>query len=206
MTIYLERKPRPVAEWLPKVQHLIAGVPLLLDGLGKIGDPAERPMAIVEIAVALVLVATFVKELRAYAGSHGHAHGSFGWFDLAAGGLLIFEAFQGAHTKPGYERPQFFSGLATIALGVFHARLHAFKAKRRYLKLDENGLEFRARRFHRISLAWNDLERIDCSGPSAVFYLKDGRRYKVRLKVLRNADEVRRSLTEHASLARVQAG
>jgi hypothetical protein len=204
VTIYLQRKPRPIAEWLPKVQHLIGGVPLLLDGVAKLGEQAERPMAIVEIAVATVVVAAFVKELRAHVRSHGHVHDSFGWFDLAAGGLLIFEAFHGARTKPGYERPQFFSGMATIALGVFHARLLAFKARRRYLKLHENGLEFRINRFRRVSIAWNDLARLDLAGPTAVFHLKSGRCQKLRLSVWQNADEVRRNLGEHASAARVE--
>jgi len=31
-----------------------------------------------------------------------HGHPKVGWFDLAAGVLLIYEAFHGAHNKPVY--------------------------------------------------------------------------------------------------------
>jgi hypothetical protein len=62
--IYLKDKRWQVAQWIPKVQHLIGGLPLLFGGIRKLGDDSERPMAFVEIAVALVVLATFIKELR----------------------------------------------------------------------------------------------------------------------------------------------
>jgi hypothetical protein len=129
---------------------------------------------------------------------------SFGWFDLAAGGLLIFEAFHGAHHKPGYLRPQFFSGLATIGVGLLHERLHARQRRRRYLKLDEAGIEFRSGRFRRLDVPWGDLGSVDLGGNFAVFERTDGRRHKVRLNLLHDAEEIRSGIAEHARAAGVR--
>jgi hypothetical protein len=212
VVIQLHDKRRMVAGWLSKLQHAIAGVPLLLSALPKLSDEGERPMALLELAIALAVLASFVKEIRAdiRAGRHlAHGmeashHGGIGWFDLAAGVLLIYEAFHGAHHKPGYLRPQFFSGVATLGLGIFHARIEAMQHRRRYLKLDETGLEIRVK-FRRRSFLWEDLASIDTEGPFAVFHLKNGGRHKVRLNLLHNADAVRQAIGEHARAAGVRA-
>jgi len=202
--IYLHDKRRQLAAWLPKIQHLVGGMPLLLSGVQKLGDETERPMAIVEIAVASIVLAAFIRELHAEIRAHGRpVHSPFGWFDLAAGGLLIFEAFHGAHTKPGYMRPPFLSGVLTIALGLFHVRFHEFIARRRYLKIDEDGLEFRVARVRRLVLSWQDLDSVDLAGSHAAFYRTDGRCHKVRLNLFHNQDEVRQGITDQARAAGV---
>lgn len=212
MIIYLHDKRRQAAQWLPKIQHVLGGVPLLLSGLSKLADQAERPMALVEIAVAAVVLAAFVKELRAEiraVRNHAHEgaaapHSAFGWFDLAAGGLLIFEAFHGAHHKPGYLRPQFLSGVITIGIGLFHARLHTFHRGRRYVRFDEAGLEFRRGLFRRLAIPWKDLASVDLGGPTAVFHRTNGKSHKVRLNLLHNSAAVRQAIADHASEAGVR--
>src|SRR5215471_3374196 len=140
MIIYLHDKRWQVVQWMPKIQHLVGGFPLLVGGIRKLGDESERPIAIVEIAVALVVLAAFVKELHAELRSYRHSHSPFGWFDLAAGGLLIFEAFHSPHNKAAYLRPQFVSGIATIAIGLLHGRLHSMHQRGRYLKFHDTGI------------------------------------------------------------------
>src|SRR5262249_36210214 len=149
---------KDMAEMLPKLQHLLGGLPLLMTGLENLQDGGERMLALFEIVLASVLLVTFVKELR-IALRHkkhepGHAHSPFGWFDLVAGAMLIFEAFHTPHHKAAYLRPQFLSGVVTIAFGALHGRLHRLHQKRRYLKLDENGLEFRFNQFRQLRLSW----------------------------------------------------
>jgi hypothetical protein len=208
MIIYLEDKRRDALELVPKVQHLMAGVPLMWTGLHNLtaGEAAERPMAILEIAVAAIVFFTFLKDVyAARRHRHSHKHPSVGWFDLAAGGLLIFEAFHGAHLKPGYLRPQFLAGVATIVTGVFHSRLHARKARRRYMKVDDAGLEFRLAFFRRIRVGWSDLDSVDLSGPDAIIRRKDGRRHKIALKYFHNGAAVRQGLAEHTPAALLTA-
>jgi hypothetical protein len=162
---------------------------------------------VVEILVATLVLAAFVRELRAeLRAHHGQTHSRFGWFDLAAGGFLIFEAFHGAVHKPGYLRPQFLSGVVTIGLGLFHERFHALQKRRRYLKLDEDGLEFRLTRFRRLTLRWEELTAVEVGGSVAIFHRSDGKRHRVRLNLLHNADEVRRGIAEHARAAGVRSG
>jgi hypothetical protein len=204
VVIYLQDKRRQAAAWLQKIQHLIGGVPLLLSGVQNFADDAERPMAVVEIVIALLVLTAFIKETRDELRKRGEHHDSaFGWFDLAAGGLLIFEAFHGAHHKPGYLRPQFLSGVVTIGVGLFHGRLHHLMKRKRYLKLDEDGLEFRVTRFRHLRLRWEGLKSIDLSGSCASFERTDGRRHKVRLNVLHDSEKIKRAIAEHAASAGV---
>src|SRR5207248_681459 len=103
-------------------------------------------MAILEVVIAAVVLIAFARELRA-AAKHAPSHSAIGWFDLAAGIMLLYEAFHGVHHKPAYLRPQFLAGVVTLGLGLVHGRLHAFRQSRRYVKLDETGLEIRTSRF-----------------------------------------------------------
>jgi hypothetical protein len=97
--IHLHDRRTQAADWIAKLQHVTAGIPLLMVGIGKLADEAERPMAFVEIAVAAAVLITFAWE--AYLARKHHAsHSAVSWFDLAAGGLLIFEAFSGRITSP----------------------------------------------------------------------------------------------------------
>ena len=205
MIIYLEDKRRELAQMVPKIQHMIAGVPLFFVGLSKLGgDAAEIPMAIVEILVAVGVLATFAWEARAvrhHLVTGKASHAPVGWFDLAAGGLLIFEAFHTAHLKPGYLRPQFLAGVSTLGVGLFHARLHRFHRRRHYLKVDESGLEYRRPPFRRLKLQWTDLASVDLQEHDAILHRKDGRRHKIGLKRFHNVKALRQGLADHAGPA-----
>ena len=201
MIIYLEDKRREAAQWAPKLQHLLAGIPLFLSGFANFQhDEAERPLAILEMSVAAIVVLAFIKELRAarrHAVTGHREHSAVGWFDLAAGGLLIFEAFHGAHGKPGYLRPQFLAGIATLGVGLFHTRLHQRKMRRRYLKLDDNGMEFRPSIFSRLSVSWEELISVGLTEKQAVLQLKDGRQHKIGLTRYHNRKALHQGLAEH---------
>jgi hypothetical protein len=137
--VYLDDKRRQFANIVTKIQHATAGFPLLALGLEKFSKGEELPIAVAETVLALIVLATFAAELRAAIRHSRHgdppSHPKIGWFDLAAGVLLIYEAFHGAHGhKPGYLLPQFFSGVVTIVLGVLHSRIQHAAGKRRYLK------------------------------------------------------------------------
>ena len=209
-TIQLDDRRKEIAQMIPKLQHLFGGVPLLITGLQNLQAGDERLLALFEVGLAVMLLATFIKDLRA-AFRHkkhepGHTHSGFGWFDLVAGGMLIFEAFHSPHHKAAYLRPQFLSGVITIGFGALHGRLHAFHQRRRYLKLDENGLEFRFSRFRHLRLSWKELASVEIRDTIAVFHRTNGRKHTVRLALIRNADDIRQGLLDHAGAAGVPAG
>lgn len=115
-------------------------------------------MAILEVAIGAVVAVTFLRELRQTL----RAPGTWPFISLArghrlvrpaAGALLVFEAFHQPHVKPGYLRPPFLSGMVTIGIGLFHGRLRASNRRRRYLKLDANGVECRWSRFRGFSFS-----------------------------------------------------
>jgi hypothetical protein len=206
VVIHLHDKRRELAQWPQKLQHAIAGFPLLFTGLQNLSEEAERLVAILEIVLAILVLGALVVELRA-ARHHAKAgtqhHPAFGWFDLAAGAMLIFEAFHGATHKPGYMRPQFLSGVATIGIGLFHKRLHSFHQRRMYLKLDESGLEYRNGRFRRFSAAWEEIEAVTINEKRAEFHWKGGRRRRIALNRFGNGEAIRQALSDHARSAGV---
>jgi hypothetical protein len=201
MVIYLEDKRLQAVDWMQKLQHVTAGGPLLIVGLQKLaeGDVGERPIALLEVAIALAVFVAFYREWRMR--KHAPSHTSIGWFDIAAAGLLMFEAFHGAIHKPGYLRPQFLSAVVTLGLGLLHGRLHHFKQRRRYVKLDDTSLEIRTSRFRRVTLQWKDLDSVDLSGGKAVFRRSDGRHHTFRLGWFHNSETVRKEIAGHAAAA-----
>jgi len=110
-TIYLDDKRRETAQLVPKIQHAFGGIPLLMTAIAHLREGIDLPIAGLELAIAVVVLGTFVKDLRAAMrhrrNPHAAGHSVVGWFDLAAGAMLMFEAFHGAHHKPAWLRPQF---------------------------------------------------------------------------------------------------
>jgi hypothetical protein len=202
VTIYLDDRRLHFADLVSKLQHATAGFPLLLVAAGKLADESERPIAIFELILALAILVAFARDVRATI-KHHHSHDVVGWFDLAAGVLLIYEAFHGAHHKPGYMRPQFLAGVVTLTLGLFHTRLHGRRRRRRYLTLDEKGLEMRTSPIRKVKLAWTEIASVDLAGDKAVIRETGGRAHTLRLKMLNNHDEVRKGIAEAARAAGV---
>ena len=200
MIIYLDDRRLHFADLVSKLQHATAGFPLLLVAAGKLGDEGERPIAIFELVIALGVLITFARDVRAAFRRH-HAHDAVGWFDLVAGILLIYEAFHGAHHKPGYMRPQFLAGMVTLTFGLFHTRMHARRSRRRYLKLDETGLEMRTSPLRKIRLSWTEIASVELADDKAIIRETGGRAHTLRLKMLNNHEEVRKGIAEHARVA-----
>ena len=205
MIVYIDDKRRQFAQIVTKIQHAVAGFPLLGIAIHNLSEGHEIPIAVVEAVIAVLVLGTFFLELRAMVrhSKHGtHAHPKVGWFDLAAGVLLIYEAFHGAHHKPGYMRPQFMSGVVTIALGVLHARLSRFGASRRYFKIDDAGIEYRMN-FRGWSIPWSELKSIDLGDKKVLFTRKNGEHHALNLGRLHNHAAVREAIAEHPELAKL---
>jgi hypothetical protein len=164
--------------------------------VGKIARAeADWPIAALEVAAGTALVVMFLRDLRDAVRHKKHPHPGIAWFDVAAGLMLVFEAFHGQHARTGYMRPQFLAGMATITVGLLHSKL-----KRRYLKLDETGVTCRPARFRGFAIAWAELESVDVSEENAVFHRKDGRRHTLALSPLNHREEVRRAIDEYVNL------
>jgi hypothetical protein len=199
--IYFEDKRTERAQLGTKVQHALAGVPLLWSGIQNFREGWEVPIALLEIGIAVVVLAAFIKEVRAVVRPHSHSshtsHSAVGWFDLAAGVLLIFEAFHSPHHKAAYLRPQFLAGVASLGLGLFHGRLHASHKSKCYLELNDSGLHCRLNRFRRFFIPRQHLASIDVELTRAVFHRTDGKRHTLPLSRLHNSEAVREELVNY---------
>jgi hypothetical protein len=201
MIVYLHDKRQERVEWMPKLQHVLGGIPLLWSGIQHLADESERLVAFLEIAIAVAVLGALVRDVRS-ARKHAKAekppHERFGWFDLAAGAMLLFEAYHSPHHKPAWQRPQFLSGVTTIALGLFHGPFHTFVHRRRYLRADEARIEYRGSPFRRFAHAWAEVASVELTPERAVLQLRSGRRRSIHLARYRNAEAVRQALAAHA--------
>lgn len=203
LIIYLDDRRLRVAEVIGEAQHVTGGFPLLALALQKIAAMGpDWPLAVVEALIASVVLVIFARDMRGLLHKpQGHSptsHAGVGWFDIAAGALLIFEAFHGHHVKPGYLRPPFIAGATTLVAGLVHGRIHAFRIRRHYLKLDVNGLECRPGPFRRVAFAWATLASVEVSEKEAIFRTKSGQRRIVRLNRYGNRDVIRNAIMDHA--------
>lgn len=208
MTIRLVGTRREAAEWIGKIQHLIAGVPLLFAGLDRLHarGAAETVTALVEILIAGTVLVAFILEFRVQVEHHrghhaGGGHRRLGWFDLAAGALLLFEAIHGEHVKPIYERAHFYAGALTLAAGLFHGPLAAWLRRRRHLTVDETGLVFQGSRFRRTQAQWSELASVDVLPRRCILHGRDGSIREINLKRFSNRDVVSAAIVRYASAA-----
>jgi hypothetical protein len=206
--VYLDDKRRPMAQMMGKIQHAVAGFPLFTIGMHKLQEGEELPIAIAEMAIGALVLGAFFVELRAalrHVKGAGHGHSKIGWFDLAAGGMLIYEAIHAPPITPFYFRATFLTGVVTVLLGLLHHRLHARKAKRRYFRIDDEGIEHKAP-FRSWSIGWNQLKSVDLGGNAAVFERTDGARHTINLGRLHNHEAIRRAVIDHPGSAKLLRG
>jgi hypothetical protein len=202
MVIHLHDRKAVAVGLVLKLEHALAGFPMLFLGIRHFSEEGELPIAVLEIVIAALVLGTFAR--HAYAAGQKHAHHSrVDWFDLAAAAMMLFEAFHGPHHKPPYATPQFWTAVTLSPLALFHGKLHAWREKRGYVKLDQNGVEVRTSRFRRFSVGWAELDRIHIGEHRAVFHRSDGKQHTIGFRMLGNHDEVRKHLSDHARAAGV---
>ena len=121
MTVYLDKKRTQRAEIAGKVQHLIAGFPLLFLGIDKLREGAEIPMATLEVMIAAIVLITFAISSRIRStqrASRGRAQSFQGRLVRSRSGRPI--DLRGIPRRTHQARlsaPAVLSGMATLALG-----------------------------------------------------------------------------------------
>lgn len=224
MTIYLNHSRARLArgvgiaqagtDWIGKVQHLVAGGPLLVVGMRHVheGSSGEIVSGIFEILIAAAVLMTFVIELRGVwrktSGSHQGKvrHARFDWFDLAAGTFLLYEAFHGRHMKPFYQRAHFYAGMLSLIVGVTHHRLTEFSRRRLYLRVDEVGLDCRTRLFRRMTLRWAVIASVQPSENGCTIRLVNGATCELNLEPFSNRRAAEQALLERAAAVAAVSG
>jgi hypothetical protein len=198
--IPLQSKKRDLALTLQKVQHVVPALPLLAHGIERLGhDPhgASLALGIGEVTISALVLGAFVRHLRSMrsAASHGEPHATHGvdWVDLLIGAMLAIEVWAHWHETGHIKRPLALTAVVMVILGLVHGRIMAGAARRQSLRIDEDGLRV-GKPFRRFQATWNELAAVDIEPDTARLTRKDGKRYEVNFKDLRNAADVRAAL------------
>ena len=190
VTIFLDDKRKKVGVWWQKLQHVIGGAPLLLAGMARLQAPSRGGhwLAIAEIVMSALLLALFVRDVRAEAVvrmknrklaepfTRPHLHKGPEWFDVTAGALLILEAVLSMHpgSKPLYQHALLYLGLSTVLTGLMHGFLANLSWKRRFVRVDNGGLHVRLSRFTKFDVSWTDVIDIRLGERNAIVVTKGG--------------------------------
>ena len=211
VTISLDDKRKRLGVWWQKMQHVIGGVPLLLAGVHCLQAPSRGGhwLAIVEIVMAASLLALFVRDVRAEALRHltnrklaepftrPHPHKGPEWFDVTAGALLIVEAVLSMQpgSKPLYQHALLYLGLSTVLTGLLHGTLANLSWKRRFIRVDDEGLHVRLSRFTRFDASWTDVIDIRLGERNAIVVTKSGS-HTIPLSRYLNARDITNALAD----------
>ncbi|HEX3531232.1 MAG TPA: hypothetical protein VH988_29580 [Thermoanaerobaculia bacterium] len=194
---------RQRGQWFQKLQHAIPAAALLMTGAQGIlhGEHGfALGLAIGEVVMSALLLRTLVKDFAevrqphgaAHAGHHaGHGgHGGIDWFDVFVAGVLSVEALEHWHTHHRVPGPTVLLAAVTLTLGLLHGRI----ARRRMLRINDDGIRIGRRFFRQFDAPWKDIDRIDLDDKQACIVLHSGRNWRIKLTSLPNAADIRAAL------------
>ncbi len=167
------------------VQHAVVAATMAVAGYSHLHEAGGvPPIAVLELAAATALFAAIALDFRRE--SRG-SHARFGWIEIASGVILFVEgASKGTHKLI---RPQYVSGLVLLTLGVFEARLSHRRKRRRSLEAKGDALKARLG-FRGFEILWSEIAKASHDGQRLEIRRTDGRTHTIKLRTLRNADEV----------------
>ena len=160
---------------------------------------AGAVIAAAEAVAGVALLVAIAGELREMRAGVDHDVGRISWVTLFAAVVLIAECVQSYHEKGRVPRPAAVSAAATLVLAFFIPRLKRRRAEQHVLRLDAEGVFIRPGKFRRFSAAWAEIAAIRRDGTALHVDLRDGRTRTLRLRTIRNRDEVFAALSEAAA-------
>jgi len=205
ITVPLVSRRRERVKLAQKFQHGVPAVAVFVEGLDRIlnnaGDASRWIGTAEAFAGMLVLgaIARAIGRLRWGAGhtpprQRVHLH-QVDWVDLMLAGFLFTEVGVHYYDTGHWARPTILLAVATLAVGLLHGRLTAFSAKRRVLRVTDDGIMIRERLFRGVSFRWAEIARIDTAEKTAAVVMKDGTTRDFELVDLRHGNDVVRALT-----------
>jgi hypothetical protein len=205
ITVPLVSRRRERVQLMQKVQHGVPAVVVFYEGLERIFTDAGDVSRWVGTAeafagmLALGAIARAIGRLKWGAGhtpprQRVHLH-QVDWVDLGLAALLFAEVGAHYYDTGHWARPTILLAVATLAVGLLHGRITAFAARRRALRITDDGVAVGGRLFRTFTARWPDIARIDLADKSAALVMKDGRTQTFDLIDLRHGNDVTRALT-----------
>ena len=199
LVVPLRSRRQQRAQIFQKIQHAVPASALLLQGLSTLGgDPHgfELTLGIVEVVAGALVALAMVRAIRIAARPQAHethAHG-IDWVDLAVAGVLAVEALEKWHTRHHIARPTILTAIVMVVLGLGHGRIARGVARRRTLRVGDDGLYIGSKPFRAFRATWGEIAAIDVGDRWAKVRTRNGRERRLDLSDLDDAPAVRRLL------------
>lgn len=193
-------------QFVQKLQHAIPSVVVLGDGISHLQhDPhgMELALGVAEVGVSVLVIGSVIRglrRLRALSAAAVHApHSAHGvdWIDISLGAMLLVEAYAKYHANGHIARPTLVLAATMFVVGFNHGRIAAWGARRRELRIGDEGISVPGRMFFtRLTLAWKEVAEITIGPETARVIATDGRDKSIDLGDVLNVDAVRQALAE----------
>jgi len=170
----------------PAVMLILVGVEGLLEGGG---EGFIRP--VIEIVVGAAVLFAVRRELK----RDRAIHTGVGWFDVFAGLMIIWEGIGKLHAGRIFQPGALLvlTGVATIAIGLFHRRFAGIRS----LRFSPEGFHITLSPLRRLKIRWTDLSKIDSRGDSVMITLVGGRTRRISLRRIENRSDVTQAINTH---------
>ena len=136
-TLYIRSRSAERVKRVQAFQHMFAALLLIVNGWDHLGHGGV--LAYFEVAAGALLIATAIRERVR------KTHSRVGWLEIAGAVMMFVEAFAQLHVRHHkiYYVLIFVQPLVLLFFGIFEIQIN----RRRYLKIDDEGLEMRTRPF-----------------------------------------------------------
>ena len=193
-TIYLDAHAMRRHERLSALKEAVGAALLLSTGLDALAADGLSGLVVLDFLVGSGVLGVAFLELR-----RGKKFGTVvRWLDVGVGGLLIAEAIRLATEGQHHQSLIFLyygTGIAYCLAGIFHRQL----GRRRYVRIDDDGVQVRLNLFRRFRLLWPDIVRVVGYESRVEIHTRNGGRYEVEERYVPNLRDIRELLLERAS-------
>ncbi|HEX8693914.1 MAG TPA: hypothetical protein VF746_15940 [Longimicrobium sp.] len=172
-----------------------------LDALRAAG--ADRTLGYVELAAGVLLLGAIVREVRALRRGEGQ-DAAVSWVNLFAAAVIFVEVWQRVDAGGKFSRPTFLTGVITLLMGFVQPRLVQRRARKRLIRMDGEGVAYRAGPLRRFDLQWSQVESVALEPARLRFHLAGGRKRSINLRFLHNGAEVAAAVADAAARAGVR--
>ncbi|HEU4629736.1 MAG TPA: hypothetical protein VFS08_08310, partial [Gemmatimonadaceae bacterium] len=178
------------AERLQMLLELPPAAALLLEALHRMrasgASAGDHLLAAAELATSAALLVLTARELRGR--RHRPSTRSVAAADLAAGGMLTAEWADAVAHGGKYVSPTLLSAAVAFTLALLPLWIPDWRTRRRTLRLDEQGLRYRASLRRRVRAEWRELTAVARRGERVELHRHDGRPRVIDLRALANGD------------------
>jgi len=199
ITVPLVSRRRARVQLFQKIQHAVPAPVLFSDGIRRLaGHEALWSMSlgfaqVATSAVVIVALLRAVRQQRRGAADPHHHHG-IAWIDIFLGSMVLVEVLVHYHETGRIQRPTLLLGATMIVLGLTHGWLLRRMARRRALRVNDEGISVGQRFFRRFSVRWPEIAEIHVSPARAYVIARDGREHRFDLDDLTAPADIRQAL------------